>query len=204
MKYSSKRLGKVLALGLLSMSVLSACGSAPVVPEDAFYRITPQAETSGNTALDGIVEVGRFSASGSLGNRPLLMSYRDSNEVTEYNYHFWIESPPILLQSALVSYLRLANVATQVVTPAMRVTPDYTVTGRVLRFETVRGTAPAGVVTFELALRQERTDKILVLKEYTADVAASQDRVQDGAVALEQAVNQAFHNFISDIRKTSP
>ncbi|PHS74062.1 MAG: ABC transporter [Rhodospirillaceae bacterium] len=204
MKYSPKRLVKILAVGLLGLGALSACGSAPVVPEDAFYRITPQAEASGNSVIDGIVEVGRFAASGSLGNRPLLLTYRDSNEVTEYNYHFWIESPPILLQSALVSYLRLANVAAQVVTPEMRVTPDYTITGRVLRFETVRGAQPAGVVGFELALRQERTDKILVLKEYTADVAASQDRVQDGAVALEQAVNQAFQNFVSDIRKVTP
>lgn len=201
MKHLHKRLVSILALGLVSVGTLAACGSAPVVPEDAFYRISPQAEKSGDQVIDGIVEVVRFAASGSMGNRPLLMSSRTTNEVTEYNYHFWIESPPILLQSALVSYLRLANVAAQVVTPEMRVTPDYTITGRVLRFETVRGTDPAGVVAFELALRNERTDKILVLKEYTADVSASQDRVQDGAVALEQAVNQAFKDFIADIRK---
>jgi len=204
MKHISKRMMSVLAMGIMSVGVLSACGSAPAVPEDAFYRLTTQAEKTGDPVLNGVVEVVRFAASGSLGNRPLLMSSRATNEVSEYHYHFWIESPPMLLQSALVSHLRGSNVASQVVTPEMRVTPDFTITGRVLRLETVRGTDPAGVVAFELALRDEHTDKILVLKEYTADIPANQDRVHDGAVALEEAVNQAFKSFVADIRQSKP
>lgn len=201
MKHTLKRMLRLVAAGLMGLGFLSACASPPPVPEDSFYRIAPVAENPGAQVLDGMVEVSRFSASGSLGNRPLLMSDRGSSAVNEYHYHFWIEQPPILLQTALVSYLRSSKVAKTVVTPELRVTPDYTVTGHVLRMETVRGTKPAGLVTFELSLRRESDGKILVLDEYTIEVPAAQDRVQDGAVAVEQAINQAFANFVADIRK---
>jgi len=204
MKHMKKRMVRVLSVGVLGMSFLSACASAPAVPEDAFYRLTPVSDQAGAQTIDGVVEVGRFAASGALGNRPLLMTDRGSNAVTEYNYHFWIESPPSLLQSVLVSSLRSSKVAKQIVTPEMRVTPDYTVTGRVLRMETVRGSQPSGVVAFELSLRNESTGKIVVLKEYLSEVPSSNDRVQDGAKALEQAVNKAFSSFIADVRKASP
>jgi len=203
MKHMTIRMIKVLAVGLLGLTFLSACATPPPVPDNAFYRITLPKEKAGKMVLDGVVEVGRFSATGSLGSRPLLMSNPRSNAVTEYHYHFWIEAPPTLLQSALVSNLRTSNVAKQVVTPEMRVTPDYTVMGRILRMETVRGANPSGAVTFELALRKESTGELLVLKEYSADVPSSQDRVQDGAIALEHAVHQTFTDFIADIRKLS-
>jgi len=201
MKLISKRMMSVCGAGLLGLGFLSACASPPPVPDDSFYRISPMAEKPGNQALDGVVEVARFAASGSLGNRPLLMSDRGSNAVTEYHYHFWIESPPILLQTALVSYLRSTKVAAQVVTPELRVTPDYTVTGHVLRMETLRGSKPAGLVIFELSLRRESDGKIMVLNEYRIEVPADKDRVQDGAVALEHAIDQAFRKFVADIRK---
>ncbi|MBL4693405.1 MAG: membrane integrity-associated transporter subunit PqiC [Magnetovibrio sp.] len=203
MKRTSKYVLKTVSSGVLALGLLSACGTPSPVPEDAFYRISPSVDTVGQQALEGIVEVGRFAASGSLGNRPLLMSSRDSNAVSEYHYHFWIEAPPILLQSALVSALRASKVAKTVVTPEMRVTPEFTVTGRVLRLETIRGQSPAGLVSLELSLRREKDGKLLVLQEYTAEVDADRDNVVAAAAALEKAVSQVFSNFIYDIRKVS-
>lgn len=198
-----KHLIKTLSTSLLMVGFLSACGTPAAVPEDAFYRISPIPDGVGKQVIDGIVEVGRFAASGSLGNRPLLMSDRGSNAVSEYHYHFWIESPPMLLQSALVSALRASKVAKTVVTPEMRSTPAYTVTGRVLRLETIRGQNPAGLVTVELSLRQESDGTLLVLEEYTAEVSATKDNVAAGAQALEKAVSQVFASFVTDIRRAS-
>jgi len=200
-KSMSKNVVRMLAVGLLGGSVLTACGSAPKVPDDSFYRLNVSSLDVGAQTLKGVIEVDRFAASGSLGNRPLLMSKSDSNAVTEYHYHFWIESPPELLQSALISYLRSSKVAGRIVTPEMRVVPDYTIAGRVIRMETVRGSNPKGLVTFELSLRREKDGKLLVLKEYNQEIPASQDRVGAGAVAIEKAVNQVFGAFIADIRK---
>ena len=189
-----------LATGLVTLGLVAACAAPPPVPGDKFYRLDTTATTPGDIALDGVVEVDRFVASGSLANRPLLFAEPGSNAVSEYHYHFWIEAPPILLQSALVSYLRSAKVAKRVVTPEMRVTPDYTVMGRVLRLETVRGAQPTGAVTFELALRREADNELLVLGEYRAEVLSGSNGIQTDVAAIEQAVNDAFARFAVDIR----
>lgn len=186
--------------GALSVAALSACASAPPVPTDKFYRLDPQAEVSGDVVLKGVVEIDRFVASGSLANRPLLYSEPGSNAVSEYHYHFWIEAPPILLQSALVSYLRSANVIDRVVTPEMRTRPDYTINGRVLRLETVRGSTPIGAVAFELTLRRESDSQLIVLGEYRAEVPSGANGMQTDVMAIEKAVDEAFARFTADIR----
>jgi len=195
-------LRKALAVGLLSISVLGACAAPPRPPEDKFYRLDITATAPGQTILDGTVEVDRFVAAGALANRPLLFSEPGSNAVSEYHYHFWIEAPPIMLQSALVSYLRSTHVAKRVVTPEMRVRPEYTIMGRVLRLETVRGEMPSGAVTFELTLRRETDGELLVLGEYRADVQSGSNGMQTDVAAIEQAVAQAFERFTADIRAT--
>lgn len=191
------------SVGLAALALLSACAAPAPVPQDMFYRLDPAATASGvsgQVVLDGAVEVDRFVASGSLANRPLLFSQPGSNAVSEYHYHFWIEAPPILLQSALVSYLRSAKVAARVVTPEMRVSPEYTVMGRVLRLETVRGKTPLGAVAFELSLRREKDGELLVLGEYRAEVPSATNGIGTDVTAIEKAVDDAFASFVADIR----
>ena len=196
-----RRIITTIAPAFFVAGLLSACAAPPPVPEDAFYRLSPRADSpvAPQPLLEGAVEVGRFAAAGSLGNRPLLFSKPGSNAVSEYHYHFWIEAPPMLLQSALVSYLRSAGVAEQVVTPDMRVRPDYTVQGRLMRLETITGPTPSGVAEFELSLRRERDGKLLVLGEYRADVPSGANGVGTDAAAIEKAVDKAFAAFVADI-----
>jgi len=204
MKRIRKNLSGLLTVGLLGVGLLSACGTPPRVPDDSFYRLSPHAAKAGALALKGSVEVNRFVASGSLGNRPLLFSEPGSNAVNAYHYHFWIEAPPILLQSALVSYLRSSGVAAQVVTPNMRVAADYTVSGRVLRLETVRGDRPTATVAFELTLRRERDGKLLVLNEYRVEVPADKKGIEADVAAIERAVDTVFARFVADIAQSKP
>ncbi|MCK5166270.1 MAG: hypothetical protein KAQ66_03095, partial [Rhodospirillaceae bacterium] len=87
-----------------AMFALNACSAAPTVPQDNFYRITPKpASVQQNSMLkDATVEIARFVADGSVSNRPILYSSdANPNSVNEYNYHFWIESPPTLIKDAL-------------------------------------------------------------------------------------------------------
>jgi len=199
MKYINTSLVAALAVG-----VLAACSTPPPVPEDSFYRLSPHASEAGALVLDGSVEVDRFVASGSLANRPLLFSDKGSNAVNEYHYHFWIEAPPILLQGALVSYLRSSGVAKRVVTPEMRVSPEYTIGGRILRLETVRADKPIGAVTFELTLRRQSDGELLVLDEYRAEIPSAKNGIETDVGAIETAVNEAFASFVADIRKSKP
>ncbi len=195
------RLTKPIVPALLAMGLLSACAAPPPAPEDAFYRLNPRAggETAVAPLLSGVVEIDRFVASGSLANRPLLFAEAGSNAVSEYHYHFWIEAPPILLQNALVSYLRSAGVSKRVVTPEMRVTPDYTIRGRVMRLETVLGNPATGVAEFELSLRREHDGELIVLGEYLAEVPSGQNGVKTDVTAIEAAVDKAFAAFVADI-----
>ena len=193
-----------LAVGLAVLGLLGACAAPPPAPEDQFYRLDITADNPGATVLSGVVEVNRFVASGGLANRPLLFSQPGSNAVSEYHYHYWMEPPPILLQSALVSYLRSDNVAARVVTPEMRTVPDYSIMGRILRLEVVRGPKPVGAVTFELTLRRESDDKLLVLGEYRAEVPAGANGMQTDVAAIELAVKEAFAKFSADIRASAP
>ncbi|HEY9163784.1 MAG TPA: ABC-type transport auxiliary lipoprotein family protein [Magnetovibrio sp.] len=193
-----------LAAGLVALGLLGACAAPPPAPDDQFYRLDLVASNPGPTVLDGVIEVDRFVASGALANRPLLFSQPGSNAVSEYHYHFWMEPPPILLQSALVSYLRSDNVATRVVTPEMRTTPNYSIMGRILRMEVVRGANPVGAVTFELTLRRESDDKLLVLGEYRSEMPAGANGMQTDVAAIELAAKEAFANFVADIRAIKP
>ena len=187
----------------LVVSFVSACAVPPPAPEDAFYRLSPRADGSAVSTpkLKGVVEVDRFAASGSLANRPLLFSEPGSSAVSEYHYHFWIEAPPILLQNALVSYIRSTGIAERVVTPEMRVRPDYTIRGRLMRLETVQGTEAIGVAEFELSLRRESDGELVVLGEYRAEVPSGPNGVKTDVSAIEKAVNKAFEDFVADIQK---
>ena len=185
------------------VGLVAACTSAPPAPEDAFYRLSPRADAPVIQAplLKGVIEVDRFAASGSMANRPVLFVEPGSNAISEYHYHFWIEAPPILLQNALVSYLRSAGIAERVVTPELRVSPDYTVRGRLMRLETLVGDMPKGVAEFELSLRRERDGALLVLGEYIGEVPSVRNGVKTDVVAIEQAANNAFRDFVADIQK---
>lgn len=185
-----------------SLLALSACGSTPTVPQDNFYRInpTPQSSKQGGLLKDATVEIARFVADGSVSNRPILYSSdKNPNSVSEYHYHFWIESPPILVKDALVSYMRAAGVANRVVTPQMRVSPDYSVLGRIKRLEIYTGAKHFGVAAFEIGLRRDIDGELIVLKEYEAKIVAKNKSVGSAITAIEKAMEQVFASFIADI-----
>ena len=185
-----------------AMFALTACSTAPTVPQDNFYRITPKPTSiqQGTMLKGATIEVARFVADGSVSNRPILYSSASNpNSVSEFNYHFWIESPPTLIKDALVSYMRAAGVAERVVTPEMRVSSDYSVLGRIKRLEIYTGSKYVGVASFEIGLRRNSDGELMVLNEYESRVEAKNHSVGSVITAVEKATEEVFSRFIADI-----
>lgn len=189
----------VLVTGLLT---LGAC-AARVVPEDNFYRLTlgtpPAAQNLLSGLASGVIQVERFTADGLLGGRAIVFSDgAQSNVAQTYHYDFWLEPPTILLQSALADTLRKAGVQ-KVVTPDLRIEPDYTITGKIRAFEQVRGTAGFVRVQIELALSERAGGKLIMFKSYKAEPRTNGDGIREAVSRMSDAIDQIYNEFLKDL-----
>jgi len=183
---------------------LGACGSAPPVPEDRYYRL--QAVFAGTprqaALLSGTIEVDRFVADGLTSERPVVYSKGGHpNEVKAYHYNFWIKPPTVMLRDELVSFLREAKVADVIVTPAMRVQADYVLTGKIKHLEQVIGTPNRTMLEVELGLRHPTDGKLLFLKSYRQENVSGGSGVGAAVDSLNTALSIVYADFLQDLSK---
>lgn len=108
-----------------------ACASSPP-PPDRFYRMNVPAP-GGMQALTGTVVVEPFEAHGIYAGRELL--YARGGAIEPYFYQHWAEPPAVMMQDALVQYLRAALPRARVLTPSMSASPDYRIRARLRALE---------------------------------------------------------------------
>ena len=184
------------------LAVLGAACSQPPVPQDRFYRlqVAPPTAVPAALRLPGILEVPRFAADGLMAGRPIVFSEANApTEVSAYFYHFWLEPPGVMLRDELVAYLRAAGVAKTVVTPELRLEPDFILTARIKRIEQGRGAAPKAVVILEVAINSRRDDRLLLLKTYEVEKAAADNGVGAAVDALGGGLTTVFARLVADI-----
>ena len=187
------------ALPAALLLILGAC-TQPALPDDHFYRLGAAPAEGISGALTGVIEVSRFIADGLAGRRPIVYTDGgDGREGQSYHYHFWSEPPPIMLQNTLVAYLRATNRGAQLVTPDMRVEPDYIISGKIRRFEQVLGPAGKIDLALELAVKRTRDDKMILLRPYSVTVATSNATVGEAVRRINQGLNAIYAKFLSDI-----
>lgn len=193
---------KVIALGVLIL--LAAC-AGPAAPPDSFYRIEPgaPAERSARPPLPGVLEINRLAADGVASERAMAFARTEGGALTHYKYDFWSEPPGLLLQDRLAHYLDAAGTADRVVTPDLRVLPDWMLRGKVRRFELVADRAEA-VADLELAVVGARDGRLVLLKTYEARTRTASDRIEDVAHAMEAGVRDIFARFLADLRQAAP
>ncbi|HEC14553.1 MAG TPA: ABC transporter [Rhodospirillales bacterium] len=182
---------------------LAAC-SQPEVPTDRYYRLQLAAPSAPmrRVVLKGTLEVERFIANGLIAGRPILHSQAGKpNEIREYNYHFWTEPPIVLLRDQLVTYLRAVKIADVVVTPEVRIAPDYVITGKIKRLEKIDGERPKAVVELELALRKTAGGKLLYLDSFRVETEAADNSVAAAIEALNAALDEIYGKFTAAIAK---
>ena len=182
---------------------LAACAQPPL-PQDHFYRLQVVGPETPMTAprLNGTLEVERFIADGLTAGRPIVFSNSGKpQELREYHYHFWVEPPTVMLRDQLVTYLRAAKVATTVVTPEVRVEPDYVLTARIRRLERIVGTPPRAAVEIELGVRRTRDDRLLFQGTYGVETKAEDGTVGGAVAAINRALTEIYAKVVADISR---
>lgn len=195
-----KRMSRPAATLALAL-VLAACAQ-PEVPTDSYYRLQVALPApAAAPLLKGTIEVNRFVADGLVAGRPIVYTAPDQpHRVREYNYHFWIEPPTVLLRDQLVAFLRAGRIAETVTTPEVRVPADYVLTGRIIRLEKIESAAPKGVLELELGIR--RADgKLVFLDVYKMEVAADNNSVEAAVRALNKALDATYAKFAADLAR---
>ena len=194
---------RLLGLVLAMAATLGACAQPPL-PEDHFYRLGVATSPAplAQPPLPGVLEVERFVADGLTAGRSIV--YSESGQphaLHEYHYHFWVEPPTVLLRDQLVAQLRAAKVARAVVTPEMRVDPDYVLAGKIKRLERVVGTKPQAVVELEIAVRQTGGDRLAFLQTYRVEEAVAADSVAAAVAAINKALGAIYTKFTADLSR---
>ncbi len=195
---------RALAAAVLVTVGIAGCGSAPPVPEDQYYRLQAVLAEAPFAApkFDGTLEVERFNADGLTAGRPIVYSERgDPSRLQEYHYHFWTQPPTIMLRDEVVAFLRAANVAKTVVTPEMRLNPDYVMAGKIRRLEQVVGSPGATVLEVELAIRRPADGKLVFLKSYRHEAPQTTPGVKPAVNALNEAFAIMLSDLLADLRK---
>ncbi|NQU62546.1 MAG: membrane integrity-associated transporter subunit PqiC [Rhodospirillales bacterium] len=188
---------------LLSIGLVAACSTAERVPEDKFYRLAAvKPSPLPKMLFPGTLEVDRFVADGLTAGRPIVYSVAGKPyQVKEYHYHFWTQPPTVMLRDELVSYLRQAKISDQVVTPELRVSPDYVLTGKIKRLEKIIGTPPKAVLELELGLRKATGGKLIFLDTYRIETQSADSGVDDAVNSLNTSLSSIYAKFVADLSK---
>ncbi|MEW5727008.1 MAG: ABC-type transport auxiliary lipoprotein family protein [Pseudomonadota bacterium] len=184
-----------------SLAAATAACSSPPAPRDTFYRLEAGVPARGfdTPALPGVLEVNRLDTDGVLSERALAYA-EPGRGIQRYRYDFWSEPPGLLLQDRLVQALTAAKAAAKVVTPDLRVPPDYALRGKVRRFEQIAG-ANQVAVDIQLVLVDARNGELIMMETYSARPAAAGDSAEAAVAAIGRGVDEVVARFLADLAK---
>jgi ABC-type uncharacterized transport system auxiliary subunit len=194
----SKAFNHLLAM-LVATFFLAACAPQPPVPEDNFYRLPRATLTPVKKPLTKKLSVSRFVTDGLHSERALLYTEAASPlQLRQYHYHHWLDSPPRMLQEHLISALRTANIAKTVVNYEAGMRDSLRLGGKIRNFEHLRQGDKAKI-NIDLELRLEDTrGKLLFLKDYRVEQAATSVQPRDLVQAYGAALQVVYGEFITD------
>lgn len=197
---ASVGVGAHLRRGLLVLSILalSSC-SMGSPPRDNFYHLALVSEIAplSGGPIGGVIDVPPFRAAGIVNERAILFR-SGANQLSQYSYHHWFETPGALLQRATISALRRAEAFEMVTSPEMRLDRDYELLGNLRRFEHVPATSSV-IIELEISVRLVRGNEAVVLKTYSAEVPVSGRSVDAAVAGLSEALESIFGELVDDL-----
>ena len=186
----------------LSVLLMSACGQAPPVPTDYFYKLTlPQGEIEKKNITDKVIYISGFNAEGLYNERALLyINDNDGRQLVQHHYHFWVTSPPRLLQDFLIKYLHYSTNSTMIVTgPAS--TDSIKISAKVLQFEyQTTGSKNSANVAIEFRVDYYGKDLPILVKQYKTEETFKGSNIEDIVAAFNQGVLNIFSQFLGDLK----
>lgn len=190
----------------VGLAALTAC-SAPVVPDFTYYRLPrPQPLPSVPAPwFRGALVVELFNANGIYGDQALVYALDPgAQQVRQYHYQMWTDSPPHILQRRLIEQLRNAGVSPQVTDEMPASAQAVRIRGTILRFDRVP-TADGGYqAVLALRLRVDAGNGTPLLEEYyRADRAAAGTELKSTVDAYGAALDEIFAKFLEDLRRVS-
>src|SRR4051794_7518715 len=141
--------------------ILVAGCMAPTVPKEQYFRLVaaPATETLTHPFV-GILEAAPLGADGVTGERPLLYTANGGVKLEQRNYAYWTELPTAMIRDQLVTYLRAAGAAEQVVPSELRIGATYRIQGEIKRLEQSAGDKhDLGIIELELSVIDESSDQ---------------------------------------------
>jgi len=191
---------KALAL-LPILAMLSGCfGSAPAVPKEQYFRlIADQPAAQASKTITGGIEIVPFAGEGVMSERPLLFTADGGRKLEQRNYAYWTDAPPQMLRDQLVTYLRQAGVADGVAPSELRLDSAYVIRGTIRRLEQLVGSGSGAVISLELAVTENSSDRLVLSKVYTAEKPTSGDGIDGAVAALNDGLDEIFAAFASDL-----
>ena len=191
-----------IPLAVATMLILGGCLSGPA-PPDRFYRLeVPDAAARlevprlrGRLLVDSVRGDGMTS-----GRQMLYRSESDPSQVKREGYDNWVDSPPVMVQRAVVEFLRSANAAEVVITPEMRVDSDFHLGGRVDRFERLVGQGSSRVtIELEFTLVRAEGREPLLLETYGEHEEVTGSGVGDSVEAFGRALHRILERLVLDL-----
>jgi len=192
----------VLPLVVTMMVIQGGCLSGPA-PPDRFYRleIPDAAARLELPRLPGRLLVD--SVRGDAMTRERRMVYRsasDPSQVKRSGYDSWVDPPPVMVQRAVVEYLRSANAAEAVITPEMRIDADFRLGGRLHRFERLVGQdSSRATIELELTLVRVEDREPLLLETYREHEEVAGNQAGDSVEAFSRALQRILERLVLDL-----
>ncbi|MDQ7249922.1 ABC-type transport auxiliary lipoprotein family protein [Dongia sedimenti] len=181
--------------------VLVAACMAPSVPKEQYFRLvaTPATEKLAHP-LVGILEASPLGADGVTGERPLLYTANGGTKLEQRNYAYWTELPTAMIRDQLVTYLRSAGAAEQVVPSELRIGAAYRIQGEIKRLEQSAGKkSDVGILELELSVIDENTDQLILSRVYHTEQPAADHSIDAAVAALNAGLQDVLKRFAADI-----
>jgi ABC-type uncharacterized transport system auxiliary subunit len=130
----------------------------------------------------------------------LHRSADDPSQVRRAGYDYWVDSPPAMVQRAVVAFLRSANAAEAVITPEMRLDADFRLAGRVNRFERlVADGSDRATIELEFNLVRLEDHELLLLKTYREEEDVAGSEIGDSVEAFSRALHRILERLAADL-----
>ncbi|MGR8921735.1 MAG: ABC-type transport auxiliary lipoprotein family protein [Gammaproteobacteria bacterium] len=180
-----------------ALCLAAGCGALKAPPRDTYYRLDIAAAPADTAASSNrVVVVPPLAASGLHGERALVMAHEDGTTLEQYNFHFWVDSPRIMIQQALGERIVAVTGARVIGQPAREA--SHTVRGRIVHFERFGRAKVRVALTFEVF--GGRAAAPIFSRRYARDAEVGGDGVDAVARAISRVTGEILDEFADDLR----